>query len=261
MAKTARPRTGPRTGGRLALFEVLQAQQEPDDAPASPSAVTPATSTATPQTSPATAPAAMPTFAASRPVPAGGSPSTSTGMSGVQVGGVAIGLLCLALVGGAFAFGRISAGGGGDEQPAAELVPEALAVGREGRPQQRPPAASVLDTSTAQIQARRPAAAPAGPVRRVSGTNYVLVQSYAKSEADRAEATVEALRAAGIGATIETDIKGWPNKLCVFGTEPFERVRKNEAYNAYLARVKAVGESNTDRKIKRFAPTPVQWGR
>ncbi len=258
MAKAPPRRTGPRTGGRLALFEVLQAQPEGDAAQGPPNPVPAHAAGSQATRSPQTAPAqpAMPTYASAPAEPLRG------GLTGGQIGMAVGGLLCILLACGAFFFGRMSASTAEDAAPV-ELVPEALAVGgptgRQAAPATRTPAASVLKTSTAELRSRQAAVERSGPVQRVAGTNYLLVQSYARSEGDRAEATVAALRAAGIDATIETGIKGWPNRLCIFGTESFERVRKNPAYNSYLARVKAVGNSTTNRKIKRFDPMPVRW--
>lgn len=265
MAKAPPRRTGPRTGGRLALFEVLQAQTPDGDAPAAPAAPMVA---APPQAQPTTLPqrVSAPTpqpavHVYAPPQPAAEYPRGGPSLG--QVGAAAGAVLCVALAAGAFFFGRMSAGASDDAATPTEIVPEALAVGDPSRgrpaPPAQQPAASVLKTQTAQISQQRPPITRTGPAQRVAGTNYLLVQSYATSERDRAEATIAALHAAGIDATIETGIKGWPNKLCIFGTESFERVRSNPTYNAYLARVKAVGASNTDRKIKRFDPVPVRW--
>ncbi|MEL7239842.1 MAG: hypothetical protein AAGK78_13375, partial [Planctomycetota bacterium] len=115
-----------------------------------------------------------------------------------------------------------------------------------------------LKPETRTVLSQQPPIGQAGP--RVVGLHYVLVQSYAKSERDKANAAVEKLRAEGIGATIETGITGWPNRLCVFGTRPFERVRSNADYDQYKQAILNVAQKyKAEKLITRFAPMAVKW--
>jgi cell division septation protein DedD len=169
-------------------------------------------------------------------------------------------LLLIVVLG--FALGRWTAPAGVAE---AEPDPSVLDVARPAvpAPTGRVAQSTANVVSTITPQASDPAPPPAvEPGQRINGMNYVLVQSYAKSERDRAEATVAAIRAAGLGATIEENIPGWSSRLCVFGTKPFERVTSNPEFDRYEAQLMAVSERHRrNNLIKRFDPHPVQWGR
>ncbi len=115
--------------------------------------------------------------------------------------------------------------------------------------------------AAATVATAPPAVTPAD-VERIDGLNYLLIQSYHPSERDRADATAAALIDAGIGATVETKIRGWGNYWCVVGTESFKRRTRNPDLDAYKNRVMAVGrDASKSRLIKAFDPQLVQWGR
>lgn len=272
MAKTARPRIG---GGKLALFEVLQANNGPDTTPTVDGPVpSPSTDVAPPPQSagvaarPASAPVAMPAHTASfahspQRRDGGADASRGSGLSagglGLIVGGVGVvGIVAIAFLVGRFTADPVADAGAGLGEP----MPEVLGVGGQPVLRTQTPLPRAAPATHETVSARATQTSFPTSVKRVAGMNYVLVQSYANTERDRAEATVAALHQAGIGATIETNIKGWPNKLCVFGTEPFEYQKNNPKYQQYLANLERVGRvAAKDRLIKRFDPHPVQWGR
>jgi len=108
----------------------------------------------------------------------------------------------------------------------------------------RPPATLVVD----------------GPNRNV-GLNYVIVQSYAKSDRELAEQAVKLLKENGVDCTIEEGIKGWPNSLCVIGTRGFNRIRSEE-YAAYEKKIQAVSKIFAPKGgWKAFKPIAKMWDR
>ena len=254
MTRTARP------GGKPALFEVLSGGRG-GDSPAPAAAPTPA-----PRAS-----AAGPSF--------GGRVNVSVGV----VGGLAVtGALAVAL-GGAFYAGRLTAPAGGSLADQRDVRPDVLDVGTSPAIVPVDDAttnARLASTATASVaippslgpRDSQPVLAPTiaapsavladTPVDRVGGLNYLLVQSYHPSEREGAELCAAALREAGIGATVESGIRGWGSYLCVVGTDSFRRRTRNPEFDAYKARVMAVGDvASRDRKIKKFDPQLVQWGR
>lgn len=282
MAKTARPRIG---GGKLALFEVLQTKGGPDAAPTPDGPVPSKSADVAPPPAPArsqatSTPGAMPTHsfnsaaashaASHQPPRRDGGFDAGAARGGINAGGLGlivggvgvVGILTLAFLAGRLTADPVADGGPALDEP----MPEVLGVGgqpvlRTQTPLPRAAPASNETVIAGTAAKTAPVALPTS-VKRVAGMNYVLVQSYATSERHRAEATVAALHQAGIGATIETNIKGWPNKLCVFGTESFEYQKNNPKYQQYLADLQRVSRTaSQDKLIKRFDPLPVQWGR
>ena len=102
---------------------------------------------------------------------------------------------------------------------------------------------------------------PAGKgAQRTLGLNYVLIESYAPNEQDRAEATRQSLVRNGMDATIERDIPGWGKRLCVIGTVGFERIRGNDQLRTYLEDLNRISEvESKSRQVKTFDPQPIQW--
>jgi hypothetical protein len=177
----------------------------------------------------------------------------------------------LAVAGVGFTLGRMTATAGGDVAASGiPLLPEvsdlSTADARTPRvptPSQAAIAPSArIDTTPSAVIDEVPPRPNAFAGRKV-GQNYLLIQSYDPNlEREGAEATVEALKKAGIDATIETNIPGWRTRLSVVGTEPFARQSNNPAYDAYLRRVMKVSdEAKKHPKVRRFAPTLVKWGR
>lgn len=298
---SGRARSG---GGKLALFEVIQAAQSPGEQELSDAVAplvqnSPQSSTRAPQAEPRPeprptpdvrearvretpvrqAPIARPAPAepaapprcisqpAPRPRPAA-EPVLGARGPGSRLG-LAAGAACLlALVAVAFVAGRMLTAGPEQQLAQSGPSPDVLDVGRPGAgsAETRTADNQVLgrprvDLETQEMPPATPVQVPAN-FRRTSGLNYVLVQSYAQSEEDRAAATRDALLQNGIGATIEREIPGWPKRICVIGTVGFERIRNNGDYQAYLSKLEAVSEKYRDeRKIKLFDPRPVHWSR
>ena len=263
MAKTARPKIGI-GGGKLAMFEVLQGNAQDaassHDAPAIAGARPREAAPAPSFSQPPAVSSAYTSMQQAEPAPRG------SGFGGAIVLGVS--LLAIGVGATAFFVGRLSADSPADNVAAAadldQPMPEVLGVGGQPVLRTSVPAASADTEESVTLAAPSAdvAAALSSRVKRSAGRNYVLIQSYAKSERAGAEATVAALHSAGIGATIETDIKGWPNRLCVFGTEAFDYQKNNPVYQQYVANVLRVGRTaSKDRLIKRFDPQAVQWGR
>ena len=292
------PRTN-RSGGKLALFEVLQAAGgDADSPPPSPAEVgdrrsRPASPPA-PERGPRVGDATLqpnPMHAANSPThnaigPLGraraaeahrhggllslsADPSSGRlGLSASYGGAALLAAAGVGVVGLGFLLGRVTGGGGDAPQVASATMPEVMDVTPASLANVAPPAARLAqtDTAVAATDTPLPSARPSDPAGadgpRVGGRNYVLVQSYHKSELDRAEATVAALRAAGVGATIERDIPGWSTRLCVFGTRGFERITQNPEYQAYVGKLLEVSRRHErDSLIKRFKPQAVRWDR
>ena len=282
MAKHTRPGVPARIGGKVALFEVIQAAQadggaDPALAPSARDAardepagrdaaaiprLRPAGVSATPVASPRSARASR---AASDPTrPGGGSKPLLVTLSA---------LAAVAVLGAVFAVGRLS--GGDAARPAVAAAPPDPAVldvppggnaplvspavlNGDGRSLASPAVASSVGPLVA-----KPGVTPAVPVqtvRRTLGLNYVLIESYHPSEENRALATRDALTSHGINATIERDVPGWGKRLCVVGTLGFEHIRGNEKLRAYIEQINQVSDVvSKDRKIKTFDPVPLLW--
>ncbi|MEM1013407.1 MAG: hypothetical protein AAGI46_14445 [Planctomycetota bacterium] len=249
---TRSPRPGP--GGKLALFEVLggNGSSEPAAAPAAPAS--------SPRRVRSSDGSTAPWFRVSTDggrVHVSTAPVTAIAATGV----VAVGLVAAFVVGRATASREASAPV--DQQAA--IMPEVLDLDTPGADiSAAPPVASLADPVASEQLVSEPTAQPIPITQtgRLKGRNYLLIQSYHPSERDGAEATVEALRLAGIGATTETGVRGWSNRICVVGTEPFTRQTRNPELDEYKRRVDAVGRAVAGKRgIKRFDPQLVRWGR
>ncbi len=248
---TRSPRPGP--GGKLALFEVLggAGSGEPQ---------------ATPSAAPRVVSSAAPLSQLLRVSTDNGRLSIST----APVAAIAVAAVMAFAFVGAFVLGRATASGQASAEPApgqAAIMPEVLDLSTPGADMAAvPPQASLAETTPRTRLVSQPTPietpTPVAPAGRLKGRNYLLVQSYHPSERDGAEATVEALRLAGIGATVETGVRGWGSFLCVVGTDPFTRRTGNPELDAYKRRIEAIGrEVAGKRGVKRFDPQLVRWGR
>ena len=103
--------------------------------------------------------------------------------------------------------------------------------------------------------------APAQPGPRVLNLNYVVVQSYPDQKS--AEEARDALVKAGIGCTIEHDLKlrglneSW---YTVIGAQGFQRASGKD-YESYVAKIVDVSEKFAQRKrsFKAFQPLAYKW--
>ena len=256
MAKVARtmsgksPLSGKARGGKLALFEVLQ-NKGGDDVAAEVPVVE-----AAPPPRPAAAPVKM----------------TTTGSTGGGFSSFAFALALGGVLGAAGLGYALFLRPGDDAQASAvseEIMPEVLDVstpaarvakGADGQALARPEALTRRDVITAPAASEQQVFADS--VSRTNGLNYVLVQSYHATEEDRAIATLQALAEAGLHATLERDIPGWPKRICVVGVVGFERISNNPEFRDYINRLEAVSDKHrNDRKVKIFDPRPVHWSR
>lgn len=280
MAQQKRAKRTALTGGKLALFEVLQAAQargssQLSDAVAqgAPTAATCESVTQAPP-EPALVVQAQPVPTAPVTPPPQSLPldqlfarrrsqdsSRSPGISVIGFATVVAGAIALAGAG-LIAWGHYSR-----RTPhvvsSSTAMPEVLDVG--GARASTPTLARPVEQTRTQAVSQGPVAAAtvAPDFRRVNGLNYALVQSYASSEEALALATCQALLKNGVGATVERGIPGWPNRLCVVGTEGFEQVRSNTKYQAYRQRLMDISSLATaaDKRLRKFDPQAVQWGR
>lgn len=105
--------------------------------------------------------------------------------------------------------------------------------------------------------------APAMPFngKRIINQNYVVMQSFPEIEKDLAEEAVKRLTQAGIGATVERGLKGWPTSwYSVVGTMPFERTKNNPVYDAYYKSIMDVSARYAGKsQYKRFEPIVKKW--
>ena len=257
------------SGGKLALFEVIQAAQTQGDGQLS-DAVAPLVQSSSqreppPEPAPSPPPASARPMLVTRQVPVEAPARPSKARRPSPEGGVSIlgfATACagmIALVGAGFVAFQHFANDKPQVISGTQPMPEVLDVGKGGD--------TVVAARLPDVQARVQSPGGSGPVmvaqnyRRTAGLNYVLVQSYARSEEAQANATRDALLANGIRATVESDIAGWPGKLCVVGTEGYEHLKTNKQYQEYVRRLNDISRKVTaaDRKIKRFDPTPIQW--
>jgi hypothetical protein len=96
---------------------------------------------------------------------------------------------------------------------------------------------------------------------RIINQNYVVIQSFPESEKALAEEAAKRLNQAGIGATVERGLKGWPPTwYSVVGTMPFERTRDNPVYDAYKQSIMDVSAKYAGKsQYKKFDPIPKKW--
>ncbi len=121
------------------------------------------------------------------------------------------------------------------------------------------PAQPVRNVQTVPpVAPETPAAAAPGKVERVVGLNYVVVQSY--KDEKLAQEAAAAMRAAGLGCTVEHGLPGYSSSwYVVVGTEGFARPSTPE-YHAYVRKVQEIGEKFAgSSKWKRFDPNPYRW--
>jgi hypothetical protein len=261
-----------RGGGKLALFEVIQAAQAEGPGQLS-EAVAPlvqASATREPSPPPAPEPPAK-TIVQARPVTLPVE-RISTSRAPRNHGRDGVGLIGFVTA----CAGLIALGAAGfllvqhfaKDTPAvvsgSQPVPDVLDVGPGAKPGSRDPIMANRAPAQQQTSAVPGAGGPvrvADGFRRTGGLNYVIVQSYAASEQDLAVAARDALLAAGIGATIERDVPGWPKRLCVVGTDGFEHITTNAQYKAYRQRLDDVSRKLTaqSRRNRKFEPQPRQW--
>ncbi len=106
-------------------------------------------------------------------------------------------------------------------------------------------------------------AAPPQPFngKRLINQNYAIIQSFPPEEKAFAEEAVKRLAEAGIGATIEKGLSGWPPTWSiVVGTIPFERTKDNAVYNTYRDKILAVSAQYAGKsRWKKFDPQLKKW--
>lgn len=135
-------------------------------------------------------------------------------------------------------------------------------------PDGRDESANVIDRLPANANPKTggaPAASPAAVKpfdgKRIINKNYVVMQSFPESEKELAEQAVKRLHEAGIGATIEQGLKGWPRTwYSVVGTMPFEYTRNNPVYDAYYKSIMDVSAKYAGKsQFKKFDPMIKKW--
>ena len=165
-----------------------------------------------------------------------------------------------------------------DEVRQGPARPEVMDVGRgtrasAGAQPQRPntsePDDSMISTSSQPqrttappppTRTETPKLPPADPTKRVTGLNYVIIQSY-PDEAS-AKGAVDALKQYGVTATIEKGLRGYSSGWhSVVGTEPFARISSPE-YAAYLQKINQISDKFASRRsFKAFEPRGYKWDR
>ena len=259
MARTSRttitPTTRPRGGGKLALFEVIRSAQPGaagDDPPAAPAVIV----RAEPPAPHALRGASQPSASQSRPAASRSGGPLSLALTAAAVAVLVVGTAAMVLRGRSAAL---------PTAPASAPIPAVLDV---SDPAARRDVSPLVNSGTLanprlETESQIASAAPAsGNVRRTNGLNYLVIQSYAKTEQDRAEATRDALLKEGVVATIETNVPGWGKNICVVGIKGFERIRNNPEYKSYCDQLAAVSQKyKSDRKVKAFDPRPLHWTR
>jgi hypothetical protein len=119
-------------------------------------------------------------------------------------------------------------------------------------------------TSGAQTSASmtpRPPIAPTEPTKRYIGYNYVIIQSYPPTEAKMATDAAAFLNSHVVSCTIEQDIKGWRNYVCVVGLDGFAKQTSPEC-KAYIERIHQLSDeyvSKSSRGFKQFDPVVKKW--
>jgi hypothetical protein len=135
-------------------------------------------------------------------------------------------------------------------------------------PDVRDESANVIDRAPANAKTATTAApnanAFATPLvggKRIINRNYVVMQSFPESEKSMAEEAAKRLNQAGIGATVERGLKGWPATwYSVVGTMPFEYTRNNPVYDAYYNSIMDVSARYAGKsQYKKFDPIVKKW--
>jgi hypothetical protein len=158
--------------------------------------------------------------------------------------------------------------------PAQPGVMDLAKAARDGAPTSIAPdggvdeSANVIDpTPNTASPTAAPSVKPTTPVeepfngKRIINKNYMVMQSFPESEKALAEEAVKRLNQAGIGATLEHGLRGWPATWYnVVGTMPFERTGNNPVYEAYYKSVMNVSAKYAGQnKFKKFEPTMKKW--
>ena len=182
------------------------------------------------------------------------------------------------LVGRQMSRGPAQAMGGpsSDEVRQGPARPEVMDVGRgsrsgagaqPARPNVSEPDDSTISTSpppqpnrTAPARSETPRLPAAEPGKRVTGLNYVIIQSY-PDEAN-AKAAVDALKQYGVPATVEKGLRGYSSGWhTVVGMEPFARTSSPE-YAAYVQKINQISDKFANRRsFKAFDPRGYKWDR
>lgn len=278
MAQAKRTSQRARGGGKLALFEVIQAAQSHGEGHLS-DAVAPLVQASISRESPVApaepvrvanppaepAPAATASRPLSAPPPHRAASSRPRRDGGVSIIGFATAVAgVIAITGAGLVAFQHFARSEPHEISGSLPMPEVLDVGSSGE-SSTPSFGSPLNPTQTAVRAPTSSGRAVVPdgFRRTNGLNYVLMQSYHASEEQQAVATRDALLDAGVGATIERDIPGWEKRLSVVGTDGFEQMKNNPQYQEYRRRLDDVSRKATaaDRRIKKFEPQAVQWGR
>lgn len=159
----------------------------------------------------------------------------------------------------------------GDPQPGVldltKAARDAAGTPRSILPEGHDESANIIDAAptNARPVTNAPTASPAPAMpfdgKRIINQNYVVMQSFPESEKALAEEAVKRLTQAGIGATVERGLKGWPSTwYSVVGTMPFERTKNNPVYDAYYKSIMDVSAKYAGRsQYKRFEPIVKKW--
>jgi hypothetical protein len=119
----------------------------------------------------------------------------------------------------------------------------------------------VTGTQTSASIPARPPIAPTEPTKRYIGYNYVIIQSYPPTEAKMATDAAAFLNSHAVTCTLEQDIKGWRNYVCVVGLDGFARQTSPEC-KAYIEHIKELSSEyggKAGRGFKQFDPVVKKW--
>jgi hypothetical protein len=120
-------------------------------------------------------------------------------------------------------------------------------------------------TAPATVQAKGAAGLVVQDRKRTVGLNYVIIQSY--PEEKMATEAMDLLTKNGIECTVEKGLPGWKTAkttwYSVVGVYGFSRVHSCPEYEAYVRKVKEIGEklAGSKKSFKAFDPTPLKWGK
>jgi hypothetical protein len=123
-------------------------------------------------------------------------------------------------------------------------------------------AAQVASASSGPDVSTAPPTRIVDDAQRISGMQYMVVQSYPQQEEALARAAVDALQQNSIEATMIKGLRGYvgPNWYAVVGTRGFERTLNSPEYDDYLRKVMDVSNRFAGTaKFKRFEPRIYTW--
>jgi hypothetical protein len=123
-------------------------------------------------------------------------------------------------------------------------------------------AAQVASASSGPDEGATPPTRIVDDAQRISGMQYMVVQSYPQQEEVLARAAVDALQQNSIDATMIKGLRGYvgPNWFAVVGTKGFERTLNSPEYDDYLRKVMDVSNRFAGTaKFKRFEPRIYTW--